>query len=272
MPNRPPPPVLSQVEPDRAAVGDLLTLTGQAFAAGEAQVTVNFGSILSDDDLSGRTIYSYIDNMNFSQTCPSGWPYTCQHWTASAADDDQVTLLSLFESNNGWQSWMWPYQQCGPDSPCAPRQGWVPCLGWDLRKWCWQPGPAQAQNVAKAPALYFWLQDNPDYLAQTAIAASYGLMQVLYTTAIDPLNWNAGQPGSSRPPAALFDPATSFDLGSHYVAWIGTTKYPGFQQISFGSFSGWHYSFSIVVQAYNSAQPYTTSVCNDAWSFRPTLN
>ncbi len=37
--------MLSQVEPDRVAVGDLLTLTGQAFTAGEAQVTVNLGSI-----------------------------------------------------------------------------------------------------------------------------------------------------------------------------------------------------------------------------------
>ena len=36
---------MSQVFPDRAAVGDLLTLTGRAFTAGEAQVTVNFGSI-----------------------------------------------------------------------------------------------------------------------------------------------------------------------------------------------------------------------------------
>ena len=40
-----PAPVLSQVSPDRVAVGDLFTLTGEAFAAGEAQVTVNFGSI-----------------------------------------------------------------------------------------------------------------------------------------------------------------------------------------------------------------------------------
>ena len=42
----PPAPVITRVSPDRVAVGDVITLEGEHFLAGDAQAAVRFGSLL----------------------------------------------------------------------------------------------------------------------------------------------------------------------------------------------------------------------------------
>lgn len=68
--------------------------------------------------------------------------------------------------------------------------------------------------------------DSCNYLwtAQTSLAASYGYMQVLYTTAINPLHWTGVDDGSKNP-SYLLDSSTniarhggSVELGTSYVA------------------------------------------------------
>jgi soluble lytic murein transglycosylase-like protein len=71
---------------------------------------------------------------------------------------------------------------------------------------------------SQAQSYITWFQNNPDYEAQTAICASYGLMQVLYTTAVQEMGWNVGQSGDNRHPASLFDPDTSLKIGTAYDA------------------------------------------------------
>ncbi|MGA9750887.1 MAG: hypothetical protein WBS54_03770, partial [Acidobacteriota bacterium] len=230
---------------------------------------------MTDADLSPRDTYSQITNLDFTQS----FPYSCAPFTltsdAPPPNGAPVTLYEIYAGDDGWYPGSWPNVYYGVRGPCGQRMNWMKEAGiymaWHLGQfYCGSTQTVCTSGLEETTAT--WLQNHATYQAQTAIAASYGLMQVLYTTAIDPLKWNNGQPGASRPPAALFDPATSLDLGSHFVAWLGTTKYPGFQQAPYPSFSGWHYLFSIVVQAYNTAQPYTTNVCNDAWSFRPSPN
>ncbi len=73
--------------------------------------------------------------------------------------------------------------------------------------------------------------DNPPFTGQTVIAASYGLHQVLYTTAVQDEGFvDANNVG--RPPSSLFDRFTSLDLGSNYLAQKARTYHldaaPGF--------------------------------------------
>jgi len=64
-----------------------------------------------------------------------------------------------------------------------------------------------------------WFLNHLNYPAQTAIAASYGLLQVTYPTAVETMGWKRGAGrGLERHPADLFDPALSLDLGAGYDA------------------------------------------------------
>ena len=56
---------------------------------------------------------------------------------------------------------------------------------------------------------------NLQFTAQTSIAASYGLLQVLYTTAIAPIGWNDQQ---GRHPSALLVPETIVELAAKYLS------------------------------------------------------
>lgn len=62
-----------------------------------------------------------------------------------------------------------------------------------------------------------WPNNRPpttvDFTAQTTIASSYGLMQIMWPTALNPLKWNGGAGGQ---PHLLFDPALNIELGVSY--------------------------------------------------------
>jgi hypothetical protein len=58
------------------------------------------------------------------------------------------------------------------------------------------------------------LLGGPDFVAQTTLAASYGLKQVMYTTAVNPMNWNNGAGG---PPLGLIDATVNLDISSAYL-------------------------------------------------------
>ncbi len=227
---------------------------------------------MTDADLAPRDTYSQITNLDFTQS----FPYSCANFTPTTeapppdGDGAPVTLYEIYAGDDGWYPGSWPNVYYGVKGPCGQqRMNWMKTAGiymaWHLGQfYC---GPTQTVCTGGIEGTTAtWLQNHATYQAQTAIAASYGLMQVLYRTAVEDLQWNSGQPGTSRHPAALFVVPTNLDLGSHFVAQLGRRK--GFDDLKFGSFLGWHYLWSIIVQAYNSAQPYTTAVCSDAWSFR----
>ncbi|HWO58024.1 MAG TPA: hypothetical protein VNN55_10705 [bacterium] len=52
------------------------------------------------------------------------------------------------------------------------------------------------------------------FVAQTTIAASYGLLQIWWATAQSEMNWNRGDAGS---PSVLIDPTLNLDLGVGYL-------------------------------------------------------
>ena len=70
---------------------------------------------------------------------------------------------------------------------------------------------------SKTPQRFYDYQvDFPPFTAQTVIAASYGLHQLLYPTAVR--EGYKAQNGIGLSPGNLFDPATSLDLGTEYLA------------------------------------------------------
>ncbi|MGH9890611.1 MAG: hypothetical protein ACREA0_01230, partial [bacterium] len=71
----------------------------------------------------------------------------------------------------------------------------------------------------------FRQRGNQPFTAQTPIAASYGLMQVLYTTAVLDLNFRQGAVG--QPPSRLFEPPAAIDLGTEYLRERFRRTFPG---------------------------------------------
>ncbi|HSP17598.1 MAG TPA: hypothetical protein VLV78_22830 [Thermoanaerobaculia bacterium] len=73
-----------------------------------------------------------------------------------------------------------------------------------------------ASNKSTTAQRFFDYQvDHPPFTAQTVIAASYGLHQLLYETAV---GMGFKDAGVGRPPGDLFDKTTSLDLGTEYLA------------------------------------------------------
>jgi hypothetical protein len=229
------------------------------------------GSILTDADVARRSIYGYIASMDLSLP-PPAWPYVCAPWTASSADDPEITIWSLYQSDNGWQDYMWPaVNYPGHLSPCAPRQGWIQDLGWHEAKFYWVPGMAEEQ-VGPPPPIYFWLLDNQGYIAQTAICSSYGLMQVLYTTAVETQEWRKGEGGAARHPADLLLPDVSLDLGVGYDAKVSIRKrlFEG----SFDALGQYQTAIVLAFSYYNSNNAYHVNdygrpIVSQSGAFKP---
>jgi len=105
--------------------------------------------------------------------------------TRTIVDTDQfVSAADVYNENDGTQNWS-------------------------------SNSPARARRVAANPTLL-------DFTAQTPIAASYGFLQILYTTAIAPMRWRGIN--GSRNPSFLFDTDAhlsagggSLDAGSGYL-------------------------------------------------------
>lgn len=97
--------------------------------------------------------------------------------------DHYVSALTIYQANNGREHWS-------------------------------THNPDRAAAVAKNPAML-------DFTAQTPLASSYGLLQVLYTTAIAPMKWDGfaypGVPGKHHP-WYLFDTQFALANGGGSVA------------------------------------------------------
>ncbi|MBI2840604.1 MAG: hypothetical protein HYX75_19995 [Acidobacteria bacterium] len=105
------------------------------------------------------------------------------------------------------------------------------------------------------------VRDNPgllDFTAQTTVAASYGYLQVLYSTAIAPMAWRG--PGGRRNPSLLFDTAAniaagggSVELGTGYLNRVLPPANPDVSQADpiFTNRAGVDSTFSRAFNVYN---------------------
>jgi hypothetical protein len=128
-----------------------------------------------------------------------------------------------------------------------------------------------------SPARVATLQQNPNLTAQTPLAASFGYLQVLYSTAISPMQW-AGVNGA-RNPSLLFDTESnlaagggSLELGSGYMRRIFSRANPTISQQnpSFSNHTNFDAAFERAFNVYNRGVPtgpYGSSVLNFSRGF-----
>lgn len=118
--------------------------------------------------------------------------------------------------------------------------------------------PARAQTVRVNPALL-------NFTAQTPLASSYGLLQILYTTAIAPMRWT-GVNGAQNP-SNLFDinqniaaGGGSLELGSGYLRRIFSQANPSVNVASpnFTAPADLNSAFQNAFNFYNPQQHYRT--------------
>jgi len=62
-----------------------------------------------------------------------------------------------------------------------------------------------------------WQRPPVDFIAQSTMAASYGLKQVWWEVGLHPLHWNDGRGGH---PADLCEPRLNIFMGTHYLRYI----------------------------------------------------
>ncbi len=92
--------------------------------------------------------------------------------------------------------------------------------------------------------------DHPPFTGQTVIAASYGLHQVLYTTATQ-IEGFVDANGIGLPPSSLFDKFTSLDLGAEYLAQQGKSDNVD-GTTSFQDKPNFYFQFGPALRGYNA--------------------
>jgi len=133
---------------------------------------------------------------------------------------------------------------------------------------------ARTQRVEDDPSLL-------DFTAQTPLAASYGLLQILYSTAIAPMNWAGVGPLKRRNPSLLFDtPANlesgggSLELGSGYLRRVFLKANPlvSVSDPELFDSSAFEAAFERALNVYNRTKPtgpYGDLVLNFSRQFEP---
>lgn len=79
-----------------------------------------------------------------------------------------------------------------------------------------EPDPQGWFKSSEGKLLEIPTYDKYNFVAQTLIASSYGLMQIMYPTAVKTMNYQ--QNGVGLNPLNLFRPATNVTLGVGYLA------------------------------------------------------
>lgn len=248
------------------------------------------GSFLSAEDIAPRERYHLTA---YQDAEPPSWPYTCDSLGPDQTHDP-VTLFQIFEADEGWPCLTYPWKaynpeakdaqgnwKCGLETRVGPcdRNGW-----WDAERpfnsdlettvtymrhtdtfYC---GWIRSEPCPPTETESQWLRNHPDYPAQTVVGSSYGLMQVLYTTAVQTQEWLPGlHRGAERHPALLFDPEVSLDLGASCDAKMVTCHLPD----PVSNFLGAESFRDALVKGFGSYNMGKCPTRNDAYAW-PILN
>jgi hypothetical protein len=101
---------------------------------------------------------------------------------------------------------------------------------------------------------YQW--DHPPFSAQTVVASSYGLHQLMYETAVH-MGYKANRIGLA--PSGLFDPSTSLDLGAEYLARKYQSNSALSQGTDFPDFDTFLFQYGPALRDYNGPPAQTFS-------------
>lgn len=107
-----------------------------------------------------------------------------------------------------------------------------------------------ARNPARSDLRFYDYQDDhPPFTAQTVLASSYGLHQVMYATAVGE-GYVDGQ-GVGLSPGNLFQPSVSLDLGTEYLA-KKFAKSDGSEQTDYTDANDFVFQFAPALRAFNA--------------------
>jgi hypothetical protein len=188
-------------------------------AGGLDQYKLPGGALVRPADLKPRHEYSFTA-YDATKDQAGQWPYTCG---SNDAGTEPHLLFEIYKANDGWFDGSYPNLLYGRVGPCDKRYRWMweggVIMAWHAGKYyCgFTPGSTETCD-ASAKYYQWWLNNSATYPAQTVVAASYGLMQTMYETAVKKMRWNKDQGPDSRHPSQLFDPDTSLNLGVAYDA------------------------------------------------------
>ena len=157
-------------------------------------------------------------------------------------------------------------------------------------------GPISMENILLVnETKYHWISISPknffsyldyrvsnrSFTAQTVLAASYGLTQILYTTAVQFIHFVDGNK-IGRAPSALFDPRTSIDLGTEYLAGLFMRSFRNPNLAGAPTFSDtdeFERKFGVALERYNRGpwaqvheddlQGYATEVLTNSAQYEP---
>jgi hypothetical protein len=180
------------------------------------------GMGLGPGDLELRSHWKHIVQFDASQP-PPVLPYTCDEF--GMVSGLTAPLVDIYTAYEGWRPKSYPhtlYNPNGGDSiqgPChVKRQNWSVQAGMPMAYHAWEyycgsgtiPGAACSRD---AQTIIGWLCNHPNYVSQTAIGSSYGLMQMMYWNAVNLFKWNENGTPFERAPVDLFIPEIAIDLG-----------------------------------------------------------
>ena len=204
------------------------------------------GPSLLQGDIDGRTKGQQLYTL-------MGVPGACQ---AVVPGQSTVSTWQLYLGSNGYFD-----DTSYPPAPCGQRMNWEPIANiytWDSDR--------RTQTPVGAADATWWFYQHQDYAAQTFLAASYGLTQVGYRTALKGMSWLSSQP-DRRHWANVVNPNTNIYLGARWLAWPAWLRISSVAKLS-KSASHHETAFTSLVKrflcTYNEGVPKPTVVLQSA--------
>jgi len=164
--------------------------------------------------------------------------YTCtpySYYPEDNMDSDPnnpkpVRIVDVYNFNNGWADGSYPKQLYRRPTvcpnPCVQRQGWDRSMAGqkalayhNYQYYCGTSTVPEADCCKNQEAIINWLMNlqNYDVYAQIPVCSSYGLIQVMYFTAIQQ-GWRCDSDPTLRKPEELLDVDVNIDVAVGFDA------------------------------------------------------
>ncbi len=169
--------------------------------------------------------FSKITSIGDNPQDPSRPIYQCSNY-GSMNPPDIASVVDIYDGNNGWGQGSYPNVLYGRMGPCSRREGWDKAAFGNGNWVAFHDNEYYCENVTQPLEgcegemldTIGWFYNNFDIAAQIPVCSSYGLMQVLYLTAVGHLEWMRDRQASERDPGLLLIPEVSIEMGASFDA------------------------------------------------------
>jgi len=228
-------------------------------------------SLLTDEDNQPRTNYRIYSGYDETQTT---WPFV---GCANLGLNDAVTIWQIVKSDDGWRDGSYPYNYYNEHyqghhvGPCNQRKNWLNPFSYFAHDDRFYSGSgAQGLQASQTTNRIEWLYNHPNVNAEIAIASSYGLMQIMYPTAVSEAEWETQNP-ERRHPSYLFNVETNLDVGVKYDKILFYRGNRSRNSPSFSDYSIYLNALQTMFQNYNNPRGtgYGFTIIGGSSAFKP---